>query len=371
MDAGIIVAGGGPVGSALGLMLPGSMVLDAAIFPRDKPCGEGLMPSGARVLQEAGIDLDKEGFPRLAGVRYSLPGTASARASFAEGWGYGARRTRLDALLADRAGVLTGVRVTGVRSHPDRVEVDTTRGTLVGSVLVAADGMRSQVARMMGWWRPSRGRARYGLVGHLEVDHPGSDIEVSLLGEVETYLAPVGPGEVLLAVLGRKGDLRGHQLTGEQSYRAVVERAHPEIAGAALIGGLSGAGPFNLRPRQVAERRVFLAGDAAGFLDPLTGDAMSAGLAQARALATFLLEDLELAAPRYRRWFAGQWRRRTAVAALARTLSGSRRMSQRALAGASRRPAALQSLLSVNDGSRSLHSVAARDWAALLGIGSP
>ncbi|MGB9483296.1 MAG: FAD-dependent monooxygenase, partial [Candidatus Dormiibacterota bacterium] len=213
MDGEIIVAGGGPVGSALGLLLPRALVLEAATFPRDKPCGEGLMPAGAEILRQAGVDLGAEGFPPIRGVRYSLPGGESARASFALGCGYGTRRTRLDNLLAERAGVRTGVRVTAVRAFRDRVEVDTSDGTLSGSALIAADGIRSPVARMMGWWRPSRGTARYGLVGHLAVEQPGQDVEVGLLGGVETYMAPVGPTEVLLAVLGERGALRTPGIT--------------------------------------------------------------------------------------------------------------------------------------------------------------
>jgi len=370
MNGGIIVAGGGPVGSALGLMLPGATVLEAGTFPRDKPCGEGMMPSGARLLRELGVDLGASGFPPLLGVRYSTAGGETARAQFADGRGFGVRRTRLDALLAERASVKSGVRVTAVRPFANRVEVDTTAGTLVGSALVAADGMRSSVARMLGWWRPSRGRRRYGVVGHLAVERVGRDVEVGLWGDFETYLAPVGPGEVLLAVLGARGHLRDPGLSGEQTYRAMLERAHPDLAGAPLLGRLTGAGPFNLRPRQVAAGRVFLAGDAAGFLDPLTGDAMSAGFAQAQALARFLSHDPDGAAAKYRAWAGAQWRRRSFVAGLARRLSGSAWLSRRAIAGAGRRPEALQALLSVNDGSRSLGSVGPRDWAALLGVTS-
>ncbi|MGH7691147.1 MAG: NAD(P)/FAD-dependent oxidoreductase [Candidatus Dormibacteria bacterium] len=368
MSGGVIIAGGGPVGSALGLMLPDAVVVDAATFPRDKPCGEGLMPAGARVLSEAGVDLAEGGFPELQGVRYTLADGGTARAPFASGVGYGVRRTRLDALLADRARVHCGVQVTAVRPLADRVEVDTSRGTLVGSALVAADGLRSPIARMLGWWRPPRGEGRYGLVGHLGVEHSGSDVEVGLLGDLETYLAPVGVGEVLVAVLGCRASLRRPGLSGEQSYREIVARAHPGLAGAPLCGRLRGAGPFNVRPLQVARGRVFLAGDAAGFLDPLTGDAMSAGLLQARVLAALLEDDLDAAAARYRHWFAGQWRRRALVSALARALSRSGGASRRAVAGMSRRPAALQALLSVNDGSRRLRSVGPREWAALLGV---
>ncbi|MGB9484184.1 MAG: FAD-dependent monooxygenase, partial [Candidatus Dormiibacterota bacterium] len=207
-----------------------------------------------------------------------------------------------------------------------------------------------------------------GLVGHLAVEQPGQDVEVGLLGGVETYMATVGPTEVLLAVLGERGALRTPGITVEQSYRAIVDRFQPQLSSAPLLGQLTGAGPFHLRPVRVAEGRVFLAGDAAGFLDPLTGDAMSAGMAQAKALASFLTADLDGAARRYQAWVVGQWRRRVFVGSLARALSGSGRLSRRAIAGAGRRPEALQALLSVNDGSRALRTVAVRDWAALLGV---
>jgi flavin-dependent dehydrogenase len=121
----------------------------------------------------------------------------------------------------------------------------------------------------------------------------------------------------------------------------------------------------------VAEGRAFLVGDAAGFTDPLTGDGIASGLAQAEALASFWAEDPGCparVAARYRAWRAGQWRRRRFVSGLALGLSGSATLARRALNGMGRRPAALQSLLEVNDGSRALGSVSPRDWAALAGF---
>src|SRR5215472_4923774 len=368
MDADLVVIGGGPVGSTLGLLLARGgrrvVVLEKGRLPRDKACGEGLLPSGARVLATAGIDLAAEGFPPVAGVRYRLEGGASVRGDFRSGLGHGVRRTRFDALLAER-------------TEAGRVRVETTGGSLWARAVIAADGLRSGAARWLGWARPPAGRARHALVGHLAADGPapGDEVVVTLLDDVEVYAAPAAPGEVLVAVLGPRGTLREPGSGVVDSYRAVVRRAHPELAGAALTGRVRGAGPFRMRPRTVAAGRVFLAGDAAGFLDPLTGDGIAAGLAQAATLAA-LLAPLDLAdgrqvggaAARYRAWHARQWRRRWLVTSLALALSGSTALARRGMAGISRRPQALQSLLEVNDGTRELGAVSPRDWAALAGF---
>src|SRR3989442_1381396 len=189
MDADLVVIGGGPVGAVLAMSLARVgkrvTVLEKSGFPRDKPCGEGLMPSGVAVLDRLGIHLLRAGFPPLHGVRYRLAGGSSAGGTFRSGGGCGVRRTRLDQLLAERA-------------------------------------------------------------------------------------APTGAGERLVAVLGPRGALRRPGRSVLETYREISAEAHPELAGAALTSVVHGAGPFTVTPARVAEDRVFLAGDAAGFTDPLT-----------------------------------------------------------------------------------------------------
>lgn len=374
MDAEVVVVGAGPVGSTLTLLLRKrgvrTLLVDAAEFPRDKACGEGLMPEGARVLSELGIDLGRLGFPRIAGVRYRLPGAGEVEARF-HGPAYGVRRWRLDELLAGRAEALTGVAVHGVRAGPAGLRVlETAKGELSARTVVAADGIRSGIRRALGWdgGRSGAGADRYGLVGHLDVPGHGShDVTVTLLDGVETYRAPAGPDELLVAVLGRRGRLRTPGSSVERSYLDTVAAAHPELEGAALRGRVHGAGPFGVAPRRVAGEGVFLCGDAAGFVDPLTGDAMAAGLAQAAALAPLIAGGGAAAAARYRRWHAVQWRRRRAIGRLALLLTTSRPIAVRALRGVGRRPAALERLLEVAGGSRRMSGLEPRDWAALAG----
>jgi flavin-dependent dehydrogenase len=371
IDADVVVVGAGPVGSVLGMILRHAglraLVLDRAHFPRDKACGEGLLPAGARLLRELGVDLAGQGFPALAGVRYRLPGRGWVRAGFRSP-GYGVRRTRLDELLAARSAAVTGVEVESVRPSPNSVAVETSRGVLRARAVVVADGLRSRIRRQLGWERPLGHPRRYGLVGHLDAPgHGFEEITVTLLGRIETYLAPTSRDQLLLAVLGPQGTLRTPGVSVEKSYRDRVIQTHPTLADAVLDGRVWGCGPFAVSARPVAEGRVFLCGDAAGFHDPLTGDAISAGFAQAEALGRMLAQGVEHAASAYRRWHAAQWRQRRLVGSLALRLATSERLAQRAVDGIARRPGALERLVEVNDGSRSLAALGPRDWAALAG----
>ena len=393
MDADVVVVGGGPVGATLAMVLARAgrrvTVVEKATLPRDKPCGEGMMPSGVKVLARLGIDLVAEGFPAVGGVRFRLASGRSVRGDLLTGPGCGARRIRLDPLLAARAAATSGVTflagcaALGLRTGTESVCLDTQQGELTARVLVGADGLRSQVAGWLGWARRPRLRRttsapRHALVGHLAVHGKQipDEIVITLLGDVEVYAAPSGQDEILVAVLGSQGRLRQAGRTVLESYRAAVERAHPELAGAALAGRVWGAGPFRISPRTVAEGRAFLVGDAAGFLDPLTGDGMAAGLMQAETLGHQLggsadlagQGEVEAAAATYRAWRAGQWRRRRKVTGLALALTGSPALARRAMAGVSRRPAALEAMLEVNDGTRGMIRVGLRDWAALAGF---
>ena len=368
MDLPVAVVGGGPVGSALGLLIPGAVVVEARCYPRDKPCGEGLMPAGAAVLESLGVRLEESGFPTIAGVCYRLPSGESARSDFKEGSGFGTRRLRLDALLAARAGVRSGVRLEGMRLLTDGVELRTSAGPMTVGIVIGADGLRSTVSRLMGWSRSPQGIRRFGVVGHIATTASVPDVEVSLLGQVETYLAPVGAGEALFAVLGPRGRLRDQGASLAETYRRFLAAARPDLGDAPLIGPLTGAGPFNVRPRRVAAGCVFLVGDAAGFIDPLTGDAMTAGLQQAQSLARLLAEAPDSAPLKYQRFCDQQWGRRQRVAGIALHLSRSQLLSRRAVRGMRHRPEALQRLLTVNQGLADMGLLRPSDWAALLGM---
>jgi flavin-dependent dehydrogenase len=375
-DAEVVIVGAGPAGSTLAIMLGeagvDTVLLDSATFPRDKACGEGLMPAGVGVLR--GLHVEVDAFPALTGVTYRVPAAGSARGDFEEGRsGRGARRLTLDRMLAERAAATPHVHASfgnGVRSMtrpPSVAAVTTDRGEVRGRYVVGADGLHSQVARWAGWSRPPRKPYRYALVGHADAPEHGIDrVMVTLLDGCEVYTAPTGPDELLVAALGTRHGLRRKGEPAREAYARHAGEAHPGLA----IGGagVRGAGPFWVRPSRVADRGVFLIGDAAGFLDPLTGDGISDALVAAARLSQILASRQPDPEAAYRRWEAGQWRRRLFVSRLALLLTGSSTLARRALRRLQRRPVTLNRLLEVNDGSRSLWSLSVRDWAALAGV---
>jgi flavin-dependent dehydrogenase len=141
--------------------------------------------------------------------------------------------------------------------------------------LVAADGLHSPVRRVLGLDRPVRARRRFGLRQHLAVAPWTSFVEVHWSPAGEAYVTPVGPGCVGVAVLSDERRPWG-DLVGEFPGLAHLRDASP-------ASRVRGAGPLRQRARRRVVGRVLLVGDAAGYVDALTGEGIALGLAQARA----------------------------------------------------------------------------------------
>lgn len=356
-----------------------TVVLEKGCFPRDKPCGEGLMPGGVAVLQCLGIDLKREEFPHLGGIRYRTLHEGETFGAFRgrpglPGHGHGVRRLRFDALLAGAAAatpnveVRTGSTVDAVERLDGAFRIGTAAGPLTARWLIGSDGLRSTTRELLGWSRPPSRPHRHALVGHLRLPgHLIREVVVTLLPSNEVYVAPSGPDELLAVVLGPPGTLRAPGSSVLESYLRTVAIAHPEFEGAPS-SQIKGAGPFRVSSRTVASKGAFLLGDAAGFIDPITGDAMSAGFRAAEFLAGMLATREPEPEDRYRRWYAAQWRTRSLVTGVALRVTGSPWLARRALAGLRRHPHALEPLLEVNSGIRPLGSVPLRTWSALAGI---
>src|SRR5262245_43907258 len=205
--ADVLIAGSGIAGSALAVLLgrAGLQVelFERGVFPREKACGEGLMPAGVGVLERHGLAEVVGGAP-FYGVRY-YAGALAAEGRFPTiaglpAAGRGQRRCRLDHALFAAAASTPGVAATMAA----RVEAPLQEGgRIVGLVVqgqqrraplvVAADGLRSPLRHQLGLDGPPPRHRRVGLRTHYRLA-PGQNqppwVEVFLGRGHELYVTP-------------------------------------------------------------------------------------------------------------------------------------------------------------------------------------
>lgn len=304
--ADVLIAGGGIAGSSLAIMLGrkgvNAELFERARFPREKPCGEGLMPGGVAVLDRLGLANSIGGRP-FDGVRYhfdgrvlegrfpSVPGLPHA--------GIGQRRKVIDEVLCSKAAATPGVRVhTGTLVEGPIIENGRVVGLTVegksirAPLVVAADGMRSPIRRQLGWNAPVR-RRRFGVRVHFRlVPHEPQTpwVEIFIGKQYEIYVTPLPHHEIAVIILAEMGS------AGKYSGKAFLRqcRAFPTLAsrleGAEQISKPMGASPLSGGARSGVGPGVVLLGDAAGFSDPITGGGMAQALQSAELLAEYIVQ---------------------------------------------------------------------------------
>jgi geranylgeranyl reductase family protein len=325
-QADVLVVGAGPAGSATAAWLArlgiDVLLTDAAVFPRDKTCGDGLTPRAIGELERLGLGdwlrahtvnhgLRAHGF----GQTLLLPWPGGTLPD----WGSAVARTELDDHLrttAIKAGAraIDGVRAVDVRRDGERVStVVFSRGEESLEVscrrLIVADGVRSPVGKMLGreWHRDTV----YGVAGRSYVtstmcDDPWISSHLELRGERGEVLSgygwifplgsATGAGEVnlgvgTLATAKRTADLPVRRLM--TSYADIVREAFG--LGDDLRAPTSALLPMGGAVTGVSGANWALVGDAAACVNPLNGEGIDYGLEGGRLVAELIAADADLA----------------------------------------------------------------------------
>lgn len=352
----VVVVGGGPAGLALAAGAAraglGVLLLERRALPADKACGEGLLPRAVQALRDLGAVplLERDGCARFGAIRWIDDGGAVAEARLPAPGGLGVRRLALSQALLDlarRAGaeVREGTEVRRHRREEDCVVVETGGGPERARLLVAADGLASAVRRREGLDAPAPGPRRFGLRRHFALPPWSDAVEVHFAPGAEAYVTPAGPSRVGVAFLFER-EAPG----GFDGLLARFPRLRDRLGGAPPDSEVIGAGALRRRARALAADRLVLLGDAAGYLDAITGEGLSLGLEAAADLARLLPAALARGARReafrpYERAVRARHRRYAAAAGLVLAMARRPRVRRAVIRGLSASPALFSALL--------------------------
>ncbi len=290
-----VVVGAGPAGSVTAYRLARAgisvLLVDRARFPRDKPCGGGLTGRALRQLPFSVEPVVEDIVDRFEfRLRYGRRVVKQSRGELVRM----TQRRRLDLFLAEQAAdagadFRHGVRVTGVEQPDGRVEVAAGGERFRADVVVGADGVNGVTARALGL----RGERTYGVALEGNVPYEAT-VEERFRGRAVLELGIVSGG---YGWVFAKGDHVNVGVGGWESQgprlRSLLDRLCVEHGiEPDLVSDVRG---FRLPLRGSNDRavsgRAVLVGDAAGFVDPISGDGMYEAFVSAR-LAAEAVADL-------------------------------------------------------------------------------
>lgn len=315
----VLIAGAGPAGAiaARALALRGARVLmvDRDAFPRDKLCGDTLNPGALRLLAGIGLTggaLDA-GLP-IGGMRVTGPG-ASVIAPYREGQrGLSLLRRDFDAWLVEQA-VAAGVRFETGRTAQAALTFEAGGTTVVrglvlrdhtgaitrmpASVTIAADGRRSAVARSVGLGVTPSSPRRWAYGGHFPLNADDRAETGPVFGEMHVrrgwYAGAVRvPGDLMnVCVVVDQPQGGGVPLALMRQYLARDPELDRRFGAREPVSPLTVLGPLAIDVPDPGVPGLFMAGDAAGFVDPMTGDGLNLAMHGALLAADEAMRVLE------------------------------------------------------------------------------
>ena len=327
-----VVVGAGPAGSVAALVLAraGASVglIDRASFPRTKLCGDTINPGTLAMLDRLGVGREVRSRAQpITGMLVTGPGGAWVAADYPDSLcGMALERSHLDALLLNAAvaagvdflpGVETIAPLLGARSRVTGVRVRrlSREAEIRGRVVIAAEGRRSRLAAAFGLtaFAPSPKRWAFGAY-FTDVAGLTSRGEMHIRPDGYIGVAPLAGGVVNTCVV--------RELTSNLTLESDPS-LRDRFAGARCVSPVVSLGPLAVDAVAAGRPGLLLAGDAAGFVDPMTGDGLRFAIRGGELAAAEALFELHTGMPACDRLrsaraheFSGKWRLNRALRSL-------------------------------------------------------
>lgn len=289
----VLIAGAGPAGTVAATVLARAgarvLVLERARFPRSKLCGDTLNPGALAVLKRLGLEAVADGAVRLDGMIVTGDEGVRVEGKYEQVHGRAISRRDLDGALAAAASAAGArieeeVLVEGPLIDPSAATpgvaglVIKGRGgrahRVTAPLVIAADGRYSRVGRALRLSRSAARPRRWAIGAYFEnvagMCHFG---EMHVRGGHYIGVAPL-PGGLANACVVTPNPTRRPMPELLQSVFREDPQLRDRFAAARMVVKATCLGPLAVDCDAAGAPGLLLAGDAAGFVDPMTGDGL-------------------------------------------------------------------------------------------------
>lgn len=326
----IVIIGAGPAGCSTSLFLSKHKIphtiIDKAVFPRDKVCGDALSGKVVYVMKQLNNSMiydynnNPEQFLPSWGVKFVAPNGKAIDIPFksdiskeTHAPGFISKRMDFDASLfnqldKDYATVIEGAEAKDIIKHKDGIELSYTKDGSTNTLsniklIVGAEGDRSIVAKKLSNIKKENDhycagiRAYYTGVTEL---HEQNFIELHFLEELlpgyfwifplPNGQANVGAGMLSSSVSAKNVNLKKDMLRAIANNPKIKHR----FANAELVSPIQGWGlPLGSKKRVISGDHFLLTGDAASLIDPFTGEGIGNAMYSGMLAAAHIKNCLE------------------------------------------------------------------------------
>src|SRR6266699_3697793 len=317
----VAIIGGGPAGSTAAALLARAgrrvIVFEREKFPRFH-IGESLLPFSTQTFDRLGLreKLDRTFLPKFGGEIVAACGTKGAKFYFKDGFrsrrdrAYQVTRSEFDKLLLDHsrengADVREETDVKNITFENDRAKIDIetpggARSTIEARYLLDCSGRQTMLGSFFKFKKMYNHLQKFSVFAHYEnVDRP-SGIDGTLIRMVRGldrwfWMIPLTATRMSIGVVMDTATFRAMKLSPEEALDSCIDEQQmmlERMKNAERVSPVYSAGDYSYRNAQLFGDRWLLAGDAAGFIDPVFSSGVFLAIMSAEKAADALNDIL-------------------------------------------------------------------------------